>query len=251
MTKTPAFAPVVAQGIELRDIVGNDLDAASAMLRRITNNIHITARANVYYRILLGLQLIEIQAKRLWQASRAPSWDAWMTIHFPEITGLGREAGYQAVRIAGSDLVANRIGIDQMCEFRTLQNVVELVRLESRGEKVTDKMIAEAKDMPITKFRTEILAKEPYRSTVGISVDSHAAAKALTTIVSQLAKAEPEALEKMASLIEDVWPTAGHNPTDVVDFINAAVEHALADEDTAEEASHRQSDVVSWDDLLV
>src|SRR5215469_2326652 len=106
------------------DDVCADPEVATAALRQLASQFRQLQRATVFYRLLLGRQLIAIKKKQLWQKmerrdyrndpSGIPLWDkneknrfhaSWYNFieeGFEYITGLHRETAYSAIKLAES-----------------------------------------------------------------------------------------------------------------------------------------------------
>jgi hypothetical protein len=226
--------------------IARDARGAMDLLQRLGDGIRAANAANVLYRVLVGLQLREIQDRRLWQGE-ARTFEEWISTRFEDLTGFSRETGYVAIQLARSPLLLQRIGLEGLAEFQTLANIRELVRLEREHKTITDGMIEDAKTMRMAQFRAEV-AKKPRQSAVGVSVENHHAARVLTEIVHKLKSADVEALERLAAVIEQIRPIAGSNPTDMVDFLLAAAEHALEEERRSSAEASKVADV-PWEEV--
>lgn len=206
---------------------------AVALLARSGEILRFLGRANVFYRMRLGRQLMKIQECHLWDRIARPtgdeqnpaggpyrSWDDFMVHGFPQITGgLSARAGYAALELAKSPSLL-KLSEPELKKFENLGNAFELVRLERKGVAISEELMAAAQRLPVEEFRQMIGVGK--KATVAVCVDSRDAARELQAINNRLKMADPDALQELRVVVDEAMFQAGGNPTDGVDNIIAA-----------------------------
>jgi hypothetical protein len=212
--------------------VADDAAGALALLARGGEILRFLSRASVYYRVRLGLELMNIQKRRFWSQMERPvrdqldgtrgpyhSWDDFMSNEFPEITGLSKKIGYAAMMLANAPPLRN-LPESELRKFENLGNAFELVKLGRKGVLISEELIAAAQTLPVEEFRQKTGSGK--KATVAVVVDSRDTARALQSIVDRLKPADPDALQELGVVVDEAMLQAGGNPTDGVDNIIAA-----------------------------
>jgi len=209
------------------DIESNSAEKAIERIERISRGVRLADTARTYYRWLLGRQLIAIRDNRLWvdiiaeKLEQARTFDDWLKFHLEPFTGLNRHSGYGAISIAESKAV-NQLGEDGLRRCRSLVNVLMLAKVDRREPgRVTPELLDDVLKLSVKDFRNKVEGVRE-RGSVSANTDTPAQAKHLQLIISQLKSADSGALKALNGTIENIWPLCGNNPTDVLDFINAA-----------------------------
>ena len=125
--------------------VADTAAGAVAFLAQSGNALRWLSRANVLCRVLLGRQLQVIQEQRLWESMDRPigdgeseagahyhGWDDFMSHGFPAISGLSKQTGYAALKLAQAAVLRN-MSEPELRKFESLGNAFELVKLERKG----------------------------------------------------------------------------------------------------------------------
>jgi hypothetical protein len=230
--------------------VADDAAGALALLARGGEILRFLSRASVYYRVRLGLELMNIQKRRFWSQMERPvrdqldgtrgpyhSWDDFMSNGVPEITGLSKKTGYAAVMLAKSEAL-QRLPEPELRKFESLANAIQLVRLERKGVVINGELIAAAQTMTVELFRQMTGAGK--KATVEVVVNSSDAARALQAIVDWLKMADPDALRELRVVVDEAMLQAGGNATDGVDNIIAACREQWRQERLPELAASRE-----------
>lgn len=224
----------VSFGLPL-DCVSDNPASARAVIESAAEGLRIAAAASVYYRFVLGSQLLVIRENGLWREPSLQcrelhgpgSWDGWISEHFPEMSRMSRRTAFGAMQIAGSSALRS-LGEPGLRNFETLANAILLARVEKqRGEKTAKGLLVEASKLSMEAFREKAGAPVGRGQTSTVT-DSPASARHLDRISRRLKDADEGALEQLAAKIdEDVAAVAGDNPEDIVTFLLAAIEHEL------------------------
>ena len=115
--------------------VSDDPIEAEDVLTRAASGIELANCANTFYRMVMGRQLLVIQKDHIWERMRAlaphDTWDEFLTIGFPKITGLSRETAYGAMQLAKSNTLS-ALKESQLRRFGNLANAIRLARLPNR-----------------------------------------------------------------------------------------------------------------------
>lgn len=224
--------------------VADTAAGAVAFLARSGSVLRLLSSANVFYRVLLGRQLQLIQERHLWDrverssgdeqnppAGPYHSWDDFMTHGFPQITGLSPRTGYAATMLANAPALRN-LPEPELRKFENLGNAFELMRLERRGVRVTEELLAAAQTLSVEQFRQKTGSGK--KATVAVIVDGSATARVLQSIVDILKRADPDSLLAFQEVLQNAMLQAGGNVTDGVDCINVACIHQWQQEGIAE-----------------
>jgi hypothetical protein len=159
------------------DDVCTDPQVAKDALRQLASQFRQLQRATVFYRFLLGRQLIGIKQNQLWlkmerrdyrnDPNGIPLWDknennrfhaSWYNFieeGFEYITGLHRETAYSAIKLAESTTLSS-LPLKELQNFTRLANAMQIVVAERRGLKITSDLIQKARHMTIREFRQTI-----------------------------------------------------------------------------------------------
>lgn len=174
MSDVSSSAPTIAYYTqEIEQTCTNPMLATNA-LRQLASHVRQLHRATVFYRFLLGRQLVGIKQNQLWsQMERRDyrsdpngiplwgknekerfhaSWYNFIDQGFGYITGLHRETAYSAIKLAESTALST-LPLKELQSFTRLANALEIVRAERRGLKISSELIHEAHDMPMRQFR--------------------------------------------------------------------------------------------------
>ncbi len=216
------------------ELESSDPDDAAKVLRELAHGLKVAASATIRYRILLGHQLLIIQEKGLWKRmlvegrGRPGHFNTWLQEHFSEIAETGRDTAYNAMKLAHS-LALGKADDADVRRIGNLTNAYTLVIAERRGVEITKEVLRQAASMSVMDFKDELLKESgPVRGRVGAVTDTPGQARFLTEIIAQLKGGDYRALRAFSTAIREVWPLAGNNPTDVLDFITAAVSHEVS-----------------------
>ena len=145
--------------------VADTAAGAVAFLARSGEALRFLNSANVVCRVLLGRQLLAIQERRLWESMERPigdgeseagaryhGWDDFMSHGFPAISGLSKQTGYAALKLAQAAVLRN-MSEPELRKFENLSNAFELVKLERKGVRITEELIVAAQTLPVEAFR--------------------------------------------------------------------------------------------------
>jgi hypothetical protein len=108
----------------------------------------------------------------------------------------------------------------ELRKFENLGNAFELVRLERRGVRISEELLAAAQTLSVEQFRQKTGSGK--KATVAAVVDNSDAARVLQSIVDILKRADPDALLAFQEVLRFAMLQGGENPTDAVDCIRAA-----------------------------
>jgi hypothetical protein len=208
---------------------------ALAFLVRSGDALRWLSRANVWCRVLLGRQLQVIQEQRLWESMDRPigdgeseagaryhGWDDFMSHGFPAISGLRKQTGYAALKLAQAAVFRN-MSEPELGKFESLGNAFELVKLERKGVRITEELIVAAQTLTVEAFRQ--MTGSGKKATVEVVVDGSDTARRLQWIANILKMADPDSLLAFQEVLQNAMLQADGNPTDAVDCINAACIH--------------------------
>ena len=217
--------------------LGFDAPESYKALQEIARRLHTANRANVYFRWLLGKQLIEIREGQLWDQpdlwadpQQEPTcWEAWIKEDFRAITGFSKETGHGAMQIARCETLES-LGEDGLKRFENLANAILLARIERQEPERAKQLLPAAMEQSVKEFR-ESASVSPERGVAEIVTHTREQATHVSHILDRLAQAPADALEELQLLIEEeVAPLAGDSPSDIVDFLIAAIrEHIIAE----------------------
>lgn len=219
------------------DQIGYDAPDSAVMLQKLGDTITVINRANTYFRVLMGLQLAEIRDGQFWMepelwADGVPepkNWRDWIDNHFAIKSGVSRETGYGAMQIAQSKALLD-LGEDGLKQHKSLTNATVLAKLEKNNPEKARELAPLSMDMPAKEFR-KIAGVHPERGNVSTITQSPDQADALTLIVERIKDAPADAIRELHTLIEEeVAPTCGDNPGDIVDFTIAALREHVKSE---------------------
>lgn len=197
-------------------------DEAIRTLRTAARGIHIANAANVFYRVILGKQLLIVQSAGLWRQDGASTWDEWIHTEFLRLTDFSGETGYAAMQLARCQTIAS---MDEkgLRSFRTIGNAIRLARIERKnnGQPLDRDVVEAAKTMAFQDFK--LLAGHDDQGSVEVDTRTRDGAKHLTVILALLKNAEDGALKSLRSNVELTFAAAGGNATDLADAISAAL----------------------------
>ncbi len=224
--------------------VADTAAGAVAFLVRSGNSLRWLSRANVLCRVLLGRQLQVIQEHRLWESMERPigdgeseahahyhGWDDFMSHGFPAMSGLSKQTGYAALMLAQAAILRN-MSEPELRKFESLGNVFELVKLERKGVRIGEELLAAAQTLPVEEFRQ--ITGFGKKAGVGAVVDSSDAARVLQSIVDILKRADTDALLAFQNVLRLAMIQGEENPSDAVDCICAACQHQWQQEGPTE-----------------
>jgi len=227
--------------------VADTAAGAMAFLARCGDALCFLNRANVFWRVFLGRQLHMIQKQHLWDRMKRPSgseqnpaggpyhsWDDFMCHGFPQITGLSKQTGYAALKLAQAGVLRN-MSEPELRKFESLGNAFELVKLERNGVRISEELIAAAQTLTLEEFRQKTGSGK--KATVAVVVDSSDAARVLQTIVDILKRADTDALLAFQNVLGLAMVHCEENPSDAVDCIIAACIHQWRQEELPELAA--------------
>jgi hypothetical protein len=179
-------------------VVFTDAVGALNFLLRVSFNIRALQKATVFYRIMLGRQLVAIRENQLWRdferrdyrlspAGKAlwdkggearhfyKSWYDFLENGFECTTGLHRETGYGAIKLAKSKALSD-LPDNELQNFTRLANAIRIVDAERKGVKITSELIQKAMEMPTLTFQNVLVAPVKARRlslTHGVSADDN------------------------------------------------------------------------------
>jgi hypothetical protein len=245
----------VSFGLNVRDLEERDAEKARRIIGQIFNGLKVGQAVTVYYRYLLGKQLLLIQNNGLWRELLAPGIEAsssftyWMDEHFPVIAGDCRDTGWSAIRLAKSPAI-NGADENVIRSMTSVSNAYAIAKAERDGRYITPEIVAAASTTPVAEFREKYLGeKGPSRGALQATTDSAHHARALAEIIATIKNADHRALKTLSTIIRrEVLPLAGDNPSDAVDFIISAIQEAIHSTTDADKEATRTSDVPIEDD---
>lgn len=222
----------VSFGLPLEAVTENPAGAL-VVLEQAVEGLRVAAVANVYYRFLMGAQLVTVRDTGLWRRrdfstnGEAGSWNDWISNHFPVMFGLSRRTAYGAIQLAECQAL-RALGEDRMREFENLANAHALARIErQRGEDVSKGLAEAAASMSMDEFAATAGVPRGLGQTSTVT-DTPAKADLLNAINKKLKDASEGSLESLRLMLDtEVSAVAGDNPEDIAGFILAALQHEL------------------------
>ncbi len=229
--------------------VADTAAGAMAFLARSGDALRFLNSANVVCRVLLGRQLLAIQERRLWESMERPigdgeseagaryhGFDDFMTRGFPSVSGLSKQTGYAALKLAQAAALRNMLE-PELRKFENLGNAFELVKLEREGVRIGQELIVAAQTLSVEEFRQ--MTGSGKKATVEFTVESKDDARVLQSIGDILKRADTDALFKFEQVLVHAMDQAGGNATDALDCIIAACIHQWRQEGLPELAAVR------------
>lgn len=212
-----------------------DPGGSMATLKRLCASIEFAKRADVYFRVLLGKQLLIIQQKFLWQnyilydGNRARTWDDWVERGFPQVTGFSGDVAFAAVSLARSPTFRD-LPPEKVARFKNLSNAIELARFEKHnGRKAPAELAEQAATEPVKQFRRRLGA--PNRVPVQVLADGQEKADIIERIMKFLRLADVDALLALEETTERARMISADNPSDCLYAIHAACQRQWDDDE--------------------
>lgn len=216
--------------VDLPSEIANDAPGSIEFIRNAGQSIRFASAMSVYFRVMMGRQLLRVQERVLWQQFDMPdckNWSDFLSLGFPRIAGLSRETAYHALQLAKCKAIA-ALPPAELRRFESLANAVELARLERRGADAKAFLEA-AMTRPVDEFRA--LAGNGKRATLEVLLDDGAVAGPLGRIVNWLKRADVDTLQKFWETLERAKLYGGDNPNDSLDAVMAACYFQWASEE--------------------
>jgi hypothetical protein len=151
--------------------------------------------------------------------ARYHGWDDFMSHGFPAISGLSKQTGYAAFKLAQAAVLRN-MAESELRKFENLGNAFELIKLERIGVRITEELIVAAQTLPVEAFRQ--MTGSGKRVTVEVLVDDSDTARRLQWIANILKLADPDSLLALQEVLQNAMLQANRNATDALDCIIAA-----------------------------
>lgn len=220
----PLTTEPVSFALSLKSL-SSERESALEILQTVARGLDVANCATVFYRFLMGKQLVIIQEHKLWQEEAGPqTWDGWINDQFPVLTRFSPSTAYGAMQLAKCEALS-QLDEDALRSFRLLQNALRIARLERRGGAVTPQLVQSAITLSSEKFR--LLTGDERAGSVEVRTNGNASAMWLTKIVNLLKQADVESLKGLAEQVELMFALAGGNPTDLADALRANIELEL------------------------
>lgn len=216
--------------VELPAEIADDAPGSLEFIQHACQSIRFASAMSVYFRVMLGRQLLRVQERALWQQFGMPdcgTWSQFLDLGFPRLAGLSRETAYHALQLAKCKAIAALAPVE-LQRFECLANAVELARAERNGANGAG-LLEAAMTKPVEEFRA-MLGKGK-RATLEVLLDDPVVAGPLGRIVNWLKLAEPAALVAFWETLERAKLYGGDNPTDSLDAIIAACYFQWANEE--------------------
>lgn len=207
-------------------VIAEDPEGSRRNLVDCAKSIELCGRANVYLRYVMGLQLLTIQHKALWEKwglEGCRNWTDFMDREFENMTGLSRETGQAALQLARCKTF-RAMPVGELQSFSNLHNAHLIAQYErNHGGVVPLEIVEAAKKEPIERFRQR-LGKGKF-VPLEILVDDAAIAAPLARILNYIKLARADTLEAFYEIIQRAKMRAEDNPDDTLDVIMACCEH--------------------------
>lgn len=223
---TPGDSNVEVVGGQIT--VSTDPSVGTGVLRALGSGILLLGKATVYYRFLIGRQLMVIQNTKLWREMErrdyradtdgAPlwkgtddrfysSWYQFLEHGFQCVTGLQREAAYSTLKLARSTAFA-ALPTVEIKKIARLANALRIVAAERQQLAITPDLVRQAQEMTTTQFR-EITAnvESSNRSKVDISCT-----RKIMRFLKAAALANPDVVNDFWTTIERIMATTNRDP---------------------------------------
>ena len=219
--------------VELASEIADDVDGSLDFIRNAAQSIRFAAAMSVYFRVMMGRQLLRVQQRVLWQKFGMPpevnTWSKFLDFGFPKIANLSRETAYHAMQLAQCRVIAE-LPPAKLQEFDSLANAVDLARVErQKGYAAAKELLSDAMTRPVEEFRA--LIGKGKRGTLEVMLDDAAVAGPLGRIVNWLKRADVDALQKFWETLERAKLYGGDNPSDSLDAIITACDFQWAAEE--------------------
>ena len=202
-------------------------DRTLEVLRQLAGSLNALYKATVLYRLLLGQQLVIIQANEywrkierrdyrndplgtpLWISERDRTYVSWYNFieeGFEHITGLTRQTAYSAIKLAMSPGLA-ALPAEDLRKFKRLANALELVAAERRGIKITPELLAQAQEMTIENFRRTAR----FLGSTGTAPKKVFVLPEIVKFLKPLAVSNPKIVDSFWAAIRQALDSAGHS----------------------------------------
>lgn len=236
MADAPLQAVPTALGsiqVELPAEIAEDASGSLDFIRNAAHGIRAAAVMSVYFRVMMGRQLLRVQDKALWQqfglAREVNTWSKFMDRGFEELAGLSRETGYHAIQLAKCRVIAE-LAPAQIQRFDSLANAVELARIErQKGYAAALALREDAMSKPVEEFRA--MVGKGKRQTLELDIDDPTVVGPLTRIANWLKRADVDTLQAFWETLERAKLYGGDSPADSLDCIMAACNEQWAQEE--------------------
>ena len=207
--------------VELPAELAEDAAGSLEFIQNAAQSIRFASAMSVYFRVMLGRQLLVVQERALWQQFGMPdcgTWSKFLDIGFPRLAGLSRETAYGALQLAKCKAIAGLPPIE-LRRFECLANAVELARAERHGADA-GALIEAAMGLPCDDFRALVGKGKPAK--IEVLLDNPEVYRPLLRITNWLKRADVDTLQKFWETLERAKLYGGDNPDDSLDSIMAA-----------------------------
>jgi hypothetical protein len=216
-------------------------DRALTILRQLAVSLAVLQKATVFYRLLLGRQLMEIQAHEYWRRFERrdyrtdpdgrpvwlsekdrtySSWYNFIEEGFERITGLNRQTAYAAMKLATSPILA-ALPVKDLHNFKRLANALELVATERRGVRITPELIAQAQEMTIESFR-----KVTHSSGYARNLPTMVAPRRLLNVLKTVAASDASIVNGFWDAVQSALTTGIRGPADTLQELTQIIRAA-------------------------